>query len=231
MMKPSLILIPGLGANNDLLWRHQIEHLSALLDCRAVIADQDSLDGMVTSVLNSELPKFSLAGHSLGGWVAQAVAAKAPERIEKLILMDTWTREKPDGSERLKLMAERIQNGELEKMAEEHRELILHPLSRQNPKIVSTLQRIQASMPKQGYLNQLHAMLKDPDITQLARAVAAPTLVIRGADDPLFDFDDTLFIKQTIAHAKMTVVEQSGHVTPLEQPQAITALLRLWLTS
>jgi pimeloyl-ACP methyl ester carboxylesterase len=39
-----------------------------------------------------------IAGHSLGGWVAQEVAARAPERVSKLFLCDTWAR-KPQGTD------------------------------------------------------------------------------------------------------------------------------------
>lgn len=52
---------------------------------------------MADHVLDVAPQRFSIAGHSLGGWVAQEVAARAPERVSKLFLCDTWAR-KPEGT-------------------------------------------------------------------------------------------------------------------------------------
>ena len=53
---------------------------------------------MAEHVLAVAPQRFSIAGHSLGGWVAQEVAARAPERVSKLFLCDTWAR-KPEGTD------------------------------------------------------------------------------------------------------------------------------------
>ena len=53
---------------------------------------------MAEHVLAVAPQRFSIAGHSLGGWVAQEVAARAPDRVSKLFLSDTWAR-KPEGTD------------------------------------------------------------------------------------------------------------------------------------
>ena len=47
---------------------------------------------MAEHVLAVGTQRFSIAGHSLGGWVAQEIAARAPERLSKLFRCDTWAR-------------------------------------------------------------------------------------------------------------------------------------------
>ncbi len=85
-----LILIPGVGGG-EWLWRYQQDHLADIATCHVMILDQqDTRAEMADYVLAHAPGTFSIAGHSLGGWVAQEVAARAPDRVRKLFLCDTW---------------------------------------------------------------------------------------------------------------------------------------------
>src|SRR5438128_3626389 len=89
-MKKTLLLIPGFGANEK-AWQHQIKYLKEICDIHVAVMDRQlSREEIVEHILNTMPPKFSLAGQSMGGWIAQAVASKAPERIDKLMLLNTW---------------------------------------------------------------------------------------------------------------------------------------------
>jgi pimeloyl-ACP methyl ester carboxylesterase len=94
--KPVLVLVPGLGADaGD--WPHQIDHLADLAD--VTVADLRacaSRSEMAEAVLNTVPGPFALAGHSMGGWVAQEAAARAPQRVTRLALLNTWAR--PDAA-------------------------------------------------------------------------------------------------------------------------------------
>jgi pimeloyl-ACP methyl ester carboxylesterase len=89
---PQLILLPGL-LNDAELWRDQI---SGLADVARVwvpdLAPYATLREMAESVLAKAEPTFALAGFSMGGYVAQEIARIAPERIERLALLDTSIR-------------------------------------------------------------------------------------------------------------------------------------------
>ena len=60
--------------------------------------------------------------------------------------------------------------------------------------------------------------------------VQCPTLVIAGRGDVLFSLDEHKFLAAQIPGARLAVIEDCGHAAPLERPQAVTALLRYWLT-
>jgi len=68
-----------------------------------------------------------------------------------------------------------------------------------------------------------------PDSRPTLKAIACPTLVIGGAQDSLTTPEIMAEIADGIPGAGFTLIEQAGHLTPLEQPVAVTALLRLWL--
>ena len=92
MPLPQLILLPGL-LNDAELWRDQISGLADI--ARPVVADisqGETLQQMARSVLDIAEPTFALAGFSMGGYVAQEIARIAPERIERLALLDTSIR-------------------------------------------------------------------------------------------------------------------------------------------
>ena len=90
-MKPTLLLLPGLLCDAA-VWEHQQAHLHELAHC--VIPDygmRDSIQAMAEHALKSvpEEGPLYLVGHSMGGRIALQMARMAPQRISKLVLMDT----------------------------------------------------------------------------------------------------------------------------------------------
>ena len=89
MSQIPLVLLPGLLCDAE-LWRHQIDHLQIITEpIGADLTKHDSMEWMAASVLDAAPEKFALAGLSMGGYVAQAVLRLAPERVERLALLDT----------------------------------------------------------------------------------------------------------------------------------------------
>src|SRR5579863_1745021 len=87
-----LLLLPGLLCDRR-LWQPQIEALQGRVE--TIVADltrDDSLTAMARSVLTEAPAKFALAGLSMGGYVAQEIMRQAPERVERLALIDTNAR-------------------------------------------------------------------------------------------------------------------------------------------
>src|SRR3954462_9012381 len=96
--RPQLILLPGLLCDAD-LWRDQIAGLSDLANCHvADLTRGETLSKLAETVLAEAAPTFALAGFSLGGYAAQEITRQAPDRIERLALIDTSIR--PDSPER-----------------------------------------------------------------------------------------------------------------------------------
>jgi pimeloyl-ACP methyl ester carboxylesterase len=60
-------------------------------------------------------------------------------------------------------------------------------------------------------------------------AIRCPTLVLVGRQDALTPVSLHEQMAAAIPRAALVIVEQCGHLSPLEQPQAVTAALRYWL--
>ncbi|HET7408770.1 MAG TPA: alpha/beta hydrolase, partial [Paracoccaceae bacterium] len=87
--RPTLILLPGLLCT-EALWRPQVEGLSDIAEMRiADLTAADTMRGMAEAVLAGASERFALAGLSMGGYVAQEIMRIAPERVERLALLDT----------------------------------------------------------------------------------------------------------------------------------------------
>lgn len=98
MSRSPLILIPGLLNDAD-LWRDQVTALSPRFEVWvADITRGETMATLVETVFALAEGPVSVAGFSLGGYVAQAMLMHSPERIERLALLDTGFR--PDTPER-----------------------------------------------------------------------------------------------------------------------------------
>lgn len=82
---------------------------------------------------------------------------------------------------------------------------------------------------KESFIRQEEAMLKRDESQSILSTIACPTLVIHAAQDNVFSVAEHQELVEGIPHAKLAVIEDSGHMSPLEMPQAVTTLLRYWL--
>jgi pimeloyl-ACP methyl ester carboxylesterase len=92
MTKPTLVLLPGLICDAA-LWSHQIATLGG--DAAIIVPDLSSRDviaDLARDVLATMPKRFSLAGFSMGGYVALEIMRQAPERVERLALLATSAR-------------------------------------------------------------------------------------------------------------------------------------------
>ena len=230
-MKETLILIPGVGSNH-LLWQHQIHHLEDIIDAKVIILSHAvRREELVNRLLQEAPERFALAGHSFGGWVAQAVAATAPERVSKIMLCNTWSRYNEAHIVMLHDWLKNIENNLLIETLDEGVPYIIHSQKLQDQNFVDTLKAMQHAFPSEGYRHQFQAMINDYDTTDLLANISCPTLVVHAREDSVFSLEEHQFIVENIRGGKFSIIEECGHMSPMEQPQTVTALMRLWLSS
>lgn len=225
-MKEILVLIPGF-ANNALVWKHQTDHLSDLFDTRVIVMDKESTRKKMVESLLKEMPeRFVLAGHSMGGWVAQAAAAAAPKRISKLILLNTWATADPKVIYLQRQIVDALKRGRLADVMQQHLALLVHPTRRKDPALMQTLHAMVESFPLEVLIRQMEAMLEDYSSLHLHHSISAPTLVVHSHDDALFPAKELQSIATGIRNAQLEIIEGVGHASTLEKPEAVTALIR-----
>lgn len=196
-----------------------------------MLTQEDSLEKMVRVILQKKDTKFVLCGHSLGAWVAQAAAIQAPDRVEKLILMGAWSGEV--SSELINLfnsILARLEKGEQNNLLEELIPSIIHSSRLQDQGLLQIIRTMHHQFPKSGLINQVKAEIQGGDLLTFLDQIKCPTLLIHGREDAFFSIEHQMSMVNRIPHAKFTIIENCGHMIPIEHPEATTALIRLWLT-
>ena len=230
MSKQTLILCPGL-LNDAELWAHQTAHLADLADCRvADTAAAPSMGELAELVLRTAPDRFALAGLSMGGYVAFEILRRAPERVSRLALVNTSARpDTPEGAERRRQMIGIVEKGGFDKLPPQILEGQLHPENFAKAELKRRALAMAARVGNDGFIRQQTAILGRADSRLDLGAIRCPTLVIGGAQDQLTTPEIMREIADGIPGSQFTLIETAGHLTPLEQPVAVTALLRLWL--
>lgn len=235
MIRDTVVFLPGLLCDRA-VWEPQIAALSDRYEC--VVADYggaDSLATMASATLESAPATFSLAGHSMGGRVALEAFRSAPQRITRLMLLDTGYRARPEGEtgetearKRYRLLDIASSQG-MRAMGREWVQGMVHPERLHDEALIeSILAMIERKTPG-IFAAQIRALLNRPAAEGVLRAIRCPTLVVCGRQDgwsPLARHEE---MARMITDARLAVIEESGHMVTLERPAQVTALLESWL--
>lgn len=230
MRGEALALLPGLLCDAR-LWDHQVRHLADLGDpWVADLASQDSIAAMAESVLAAMPGPFALAGLSMGGYVALEVMRRAPERVTRLCLLDTSARPDTDAqAERRRGLVAVAGKGTFKGVTRRLLPFLIHHDRVDDASLSSTVMAMAESVGRDAYGRQQQAILGRVDSRPALAAIACPTLVICGRQDAVTPLDRSEEIAAAIPGARLAVIEDCGHLSALERPQAVTALMRLWL--
>lgn len=232
--KQPLLFVPGLLCNAE-LWRHQIDNLRDMAEISvADLSKDDSIPEMAARTLENAPRTFAMAALSMGGYVAQEIMRQAPERITRLALIDTSAR--ADTKEQHKRRSDLIK--QVEKVApswftgvtKRLLPLLIHPDRLHDEKLVNVIKEMAKDIGRDGYIRQQRAIMNRPDgIADLA-TIECPTVVICGRQDELTPPKVHKEIADHVEQSRLIIIEDCGHLAPLEQPHAVTAVLRYWLS-
>jgi len=218
---------------DERLYAHQIAALGATHDCQVfVFRDHDSMAGMAEQVLSAMPQRFTLIGLSLGGYAAFEVIRRALPRLERLVLIDTTAvADHPARREGRHKDIATVQQGGIEALIPELPARWLLPAHVGNPALVKLMADMARSVGARGQFNQQTAMLGRPDSHADLARVRVPTLVMCGRQDPVTPVADHEAMAACVPGARLVVIENCGHLSTIEQPEAVTTALGDWLRS
>jgi 3-oxoadipate enol-lactonase len=168
-----------------------------------------------------ELERVSLCGVSLGGMVGMALALEAPERVERLVLACTSAYlAPPDGwLERARI----VRSEGMEAIADTVAGRWFTPaLAREEPRTVARFRAMLAATPQEGYARCCEAVAAWDGRERIA-AIAAPVLVVAGADDPATPVEHADLVASRIPGARLRVLERAAHLANVERDEAFTS--------
>ncbi|MEJ1156804.1 alpha/beta fold hydrolase [Prosthecomicrobium sp. N25] len=221
-----IILIPGLLCDAS-VWAHQIAALRPHDD--VVVADcttQDSIVAMARDALALRPGPIAVVGHSMGARVAFEMVRAAPERIVRLAVLDTGAHPARDGEAAgRQAMLDLADRDGMAALADKWLPPMVHEARVADEALMAPLRAMVMRADPALHHRQIKALLERPDARPLLPTITCPTLVAVGRQDrwsPLAQHEE---MAAAIPGAELVVIEDSGHMSPVERPEQVTAAL------
>ena len=228
--KPTLLLVPGVICDQR-LWQAVRPGLEAVADVQVTSAHyrHGSFDDIVDAVLAEAPDRFAIAGLSFGGYIAMEVAHRAPKRVERMALLNTSGRaDTPERRAERQRMSEQARIGRFIGVTKRLAAQFVHPDRAEEAELIGIIQAMAATVGRDGYILQQTAILERPDARAFLPDIACPTLVVAGRQDQRTPVELHEEIAGLIPGARLTIIEDCGHLSPLERPDEVLSAMLDW---
>ena len=232
----TLVFINSLGTDFR-IWDDVVEAVKTygdilLFDNRGhglsdVVENTSSLNDLADDVLelmdHLSIGKVVLIGLSVGGMIAQILASRIPQKVEKLIFCDTM----------YKIGTEQVWNDRIAAVKEKGIGAISEGVMqrwfsvkfRQEQTVkVSAYKNMLEQTPVKGYV-KASELIRDADLEEIAAQIKIPSLCIVGAEDGSTLPEHVKQLADVIEGARYEVIENSGHIPCVDNPEALSKLI------
>lgn len=224
-------MLPGL-LNTRRVFEPQIEVLSQTADCIVPeLWHHDTMGAMAEATLAMAPPTFALVGFSMGGYVAFEILRRAAARVERLALMDTQAA--PDSAESTKRRRALLDQTKIGRFHGVQRTLLpqlVHSRHVDDATISQPIFDMAQEIGADGFVREQRAIIGRADSRHLLVDIDIPTVVIVGRQDQVTPLPRSEEMAADIANSRLVVLEECGHMSPLERPAEVTDALRRWLS-
>ena len=237
MQVEPLLLVPGLMCDHA-VWEPLLPTLSVGRACTVVDHGMaDSLPGMARQLLVAAPDRFAIAGHSMGARVVLEVLRQAPERVTRVALLDTGYQARAGGSageeearKRHALLALARERG-VRAMAAAWVQGMVHPARLSDAPLIDAILAMFERKSAEVFACQIHALLERTGASNVLAGVKVPTLILCGRQDAWAPVAQHEAMQRLAPGSVLEVIEDAGHMAPMERPAAVAGALVRWLTA
>lgn len=237
---PSVVLLHGYPFNRS-MWGEQVEELkqhhrvivpdlrghgeSAVTSAPATMQNMASDIASLLETLN--ITRATIAGLSMGGYVAMAFYRLFPLRVRSLVLADTRApADTEEGKQNREQQAEKASRDGMEGIADTLLPKLLAPETvTRHPEIVKRLRKMMVETDPEGAAAALRGMAQRQDQTAFLSRIIAPTLILVGKEDSITPVADAELMHREIGGSRLQVIEGAGHISNLEKPEEFNKAL------
>lgn len=245
---PPIVFIHGFPHDRT-LWAHQRAALASR--ARVIVPDlcgfgESAAEGVMTVERYADdiialldvlaIERAVVCGLSMGGYIAMAMWRRAPQRISGLVFCDT--KAAPDNDAGRAARDETItfvQQAGAGALAERQLPKMLGTSTHaRRPEVVDAMRSMMTRQSVDGIVAALGALRDRPDSRETVQSISVPTLVVVGDDDqltPLSDAQALIALLPPSAHARLEIIEDSGHAVCVERPSAVTHVISEFLNT
>ncbi|WP_434055086.1 MAG: alpha/beta fold hydrolase [Roseibium sp.] len=224
-----LVFVPGLLCTESLY----APQITAFSDRPILVADNrsdDTIGAIAARLLDVAPERFSLIGLSMGGYIAFEVLRRAPERVDRLALLNTSAQaDTEDRREQRRVLAKLAQKKRFHKIPDLFFPGFVHEKNETSAHLRSIVHEMATETGAEAFIRQQNANAARIDSRPSLAQINCPTLVLSGDGDRLIAPDLSVDIHQLVAGSELVILEECGHLSTLEQPEEVTGKLRAFL--
>jgi pimeloyl-ACP methyl ester carboxylesterase len=233
-----LMLVAGLAADNA-FWLPSLDALSAryqviVLDNRGAgrTTPMDArtsigvmADDCMALVAHLDLPKVTLAGHSMGGMIVQDCAIRYPDAVDRVVLASTTPLATPRDNDLFGTWSTLFEKIDRALWFRNLFYWVLSPKFFEDGRSFEALVQLATTYPYQqtpvALANQVKA-IAGFDARSGLSSMRARTLVMAGTLDLVFPIAASAALAKSIPHASFAAIEGAAHSFPIESPKEFT---------
>lgn len=219
--KSTIVFAPGFMTDHD-MWRDVTPYFEGHPIIFADFREGSTLQELAASNLRRCPERFVLIGFSLGGYIARHMVYQAPERVEALVLVGTST--KPTAPPLTDHSAVKMFRG----MSRSALMRAVHIHREHDDLLISRLKDMGERLGAEVFA-RLSALDRQSDLEDM-RSIQCPVLVVTADQDRLRTMQESTEMAEA-AGATLMVIENSGHMMPMEEPEQFATRVLEWLAS
>src|SRR6202048_2867953 len=144
----------------------------------------DNMGAIARRILAEAPPRFALAGHSMGGYIAFEIMRQAPDRVAKLALVNTQARpDTPEATTRRRALIARAQGDEYRAVLDELFPGFVHPSRCEDLGLRQLVHDMGDDIGAEAFVRQQTAVMSRADSRPPLAWIKCPTLVLTGDED------------------------------------------------
>lgn len=193
----------------------------------------DYADAIAAWAKGEGIDKLTLAGHSMGGYVALAFARRYPQLLHRLVLVATKAGADTEaGREGRYKMARDVEERGAQAVVDAMLPKLFAPSAYDEQKeVVEGIRELMMNQNREGIRSAIFAMASRPDSGPGLADIDVPTLIISGAEDAIMPAAEAETMRNGIKGAQHVAIEGAGHLLMLEDPTAFNRALREFLNN
>jgi pimeloyl-ACP methyl ester carboxylesterase len=192
----------------------------------------DTMGAIARRILAEAPPRFALAGHSMGGYIAFEIVRQAPDRVAKLALINTQARpDTPEAMTRRRDMIARAQAGDYRVILDELFPGFVHPSRIGEAVLRQLVHDMGDDIGVEAFVRQQTAIIGRADSRPTMATITCPTLVLTGDTDNTIPNSLSVEMAEGIPGAQLSIIPDCGHLPQVERTQACADALVEWLRS
>ena len=229
-MRYPLVFIPGMMCDSRLFQPQINEFSKQYMVCVTPACSSNSIESISFEILRYLPTKFVLIGLSMGGILAMEIIRKVPERVMKIVLMDTnYKSETSEIKSRRLPQIQLVNEGLLEEvMCQQIKNNYLRK-DKQNQEIFDLCLSMANGLGKEIFINQSTALANRKDYKSTLKNIKIPSLIICGEYDRLCPIKVHMEMESLIENSTLEIIPDAAHLPTLEQPAYLNKILCKWL--